>query len=173
MIVSEGNGPWKAPSPLFSPRKQWANVTESENFQQEIEQKYFFLWQVSSRAEINFVYKIPADLETGFFPNCWLLQDKSNCLARGYELSGVWCPEEKMNLRGQLTSASVCLSVYFSPTRPGFHSNILHLGNISRLPSSNFLPRSISQRGKVSKVLHLRAFWPPPTPVLHLSHLES
>ena len=115
-----------------------------------------------------------ADLETGFFSNCWLLQDKSNCLARGYELSGVWCPEEKMNLRGQLTSASVCLSVYFSPTRPGFHSNILHLGNISRLPSSNFLPRSISQRGKVSKVLHLRAFWPPPpTPVLHLSHLES
>ena len=39
VIVSEGNGPWKAPFPLFSPRKQWANVTESENFQQEIEPK--------------------------------------------------------------------------------------------------------------------------------------
>ena len=81
----------------------------------------FFCGKFHREAEINFAYKIPADLETGFFPNCWLLQDKSNCLARGYELSGVWCPEEKMNLRGQLTSASVCSSVcLFFPHSPRF-----------------------------------------------------
>ena len=165
--------PGKPPPPL-QPQKTMGQCHRKWKFSTKNWTKViFFCGKFHREAEINFAHKIPADLETGFFPNCWLLQDKSNCLARGYELSGVWCPEEKMNLRGQLTSASICLSVYFSPTRPGFHSNILHLGNISRLPSSNFLPRSISQRGKVSKVLHLRAFWPPPTPVLHMSHLES
>ena len=161
--------PGKPSPPSSAPENNGPMSPKVKIFNKKLNQNNFFCGKRHWEA-----YKISADLETGFFPNCWLLQDKSNCLARGYELSGVWCPEEKMNLRGQLTSASVCLSVYFSPTRPGFHSNILHLGNISRLPSSNFLPRSISQRGKVSKVLHLRAFWPPPpTPVLHLSHLES
>ena len=166
--------PGNPPPPSSAPENNGPMSPKVKIFNKKLNKSNFFCGKFHQEAEINFAYKIPADLETGFFPNCWLLQDKSNCLARGYELSGVWCPEEKMNLRGQLTSASVCLSVYFSATRPGFHSNILHLGNISRLPSSNFLPRSISQRGKVSKVLHLRAFWPPPpTPVLHLSHLES